>query len=62
MSKQMVDDDSARKTSSGEELSDAALQHVTGGRGASSGMATGRRRFKPITIVKETDVSSSRLE
>jgi hypothetical protein len=59
MSKQRADNESAKKASSVEELSDAALENVTGGRDASSGMATGRRQYKPITIVKETDVASS---
>jgi hypothetical protein len=54
-----IDSERAKRASSVEELSDAALENLTGGREASSGMATGRRQYKPITIVKETDIASS---
>jgi len=60
MSKQKIDSEPAKKTSPVEELSDAALENVTGGRDAASGMATGRRQYEPIVIVKDTDVASSK--
>jgi type VI protein secretion system component Hcp len=61
MSKQKPDNEFAKKTSTVEELSDATLENVTGGRDAASGMATGRRQHKPIEFVKEVDVASPKL-
>ncbi|MBR0753074.1 hypothetical protein JQ604_12855 [Bradyrhizobium jicamae] len=48
----------AKCLSEAAHLSDAELDQASGGRDAASGMATGRRQYKPFTIVKLYDKAS----